>query len=104
MMFPYIAGMLTMFGLFIVKEMFGSPKFIQNQNIYIINETYFILQTSELPIEFEFPYETTYLRSTLYKYQEFDDMVKTYMKNYQNPVCTQKDFEYYNNVSNFMCW
>mgnify|MGYP003352215462 CR=1 FL=1 len=26
------------------------------------------------------------------------------IKNYQNPICTQKDFEYYNNVTNFMCW
>ncbi len=97
MFFPYIAGMFTMFGLFIFKEMISTPPI--QQNFYIHNQTFIIA-----PEEIYFPYETAYLRATAYKYAEYESVIYSILKNQLNPMCTEKDYQLYLNQSTQLCY
>ncbi len=103
MLIPYITGMLTVFGLFIIKELYDYPKLSQNinhniNNIFITNQTIIMLND-----DMYFPYETIYLRGTAVKYKEFDTMLSNYKK-IPKDICLPDEYEKYNNASLFMCW
>ena len=100
MLIPYIAGMLTVFSLYVAKELYYNPHINQNinHNIYIGNQTIIMLND-----DMYFPYETIYLRGTAYKYKEFDIMI-TNLKKTPKDICLPSEYEKYNNASLFMCY
>lgn len=96
MFIPYIAGMFTMFGLFVFKEIIKSSTI--QQNFYLHNQTIIIS-----PDQVYFPYETVYLRATASKYKEYESILYDIVKNQLNPVCTEKDYQIYLNQSSQIC-
>jgi hypothetical protein len=96
MLFPYVAGMLTMFSLVIFKEMMDVPKI--NQNFYISNNTYIFME------DYAFPYETIYLRATADKYKEYETILYKMVNEQMNPVCKEQDYKLFLNQSQQMCY
>ena len=68
MFIPYIAGMFTMFFILIYNEIYND--IYVSKNLFIQNQTS-ILDQDKL----YFPYETTYLRDTKRKFNEFESFL-----------------------------
>lgn len=97
MIFPYIAGMLTMFSLLVIKEFISSPNY--KETLYINNKALIFM-----PEDLDFPYGTTYLRATFNKYREYELVVNKIIKEKFNLVCTDKEYQIFLNQSMQMCY
>lgn len=97
MIYPYVAGMLTMFSLLIFKEFISSPKY--PESLYIHDQEFIFISE-----DLDFPYGTTYLRATFNKYKEYELVVNEIIKDRLNPICTDKDYQVFLNQSMKMCY
>ncbi len=88
--------MFTMFSLLIFKKFASSPDYPQN---FVHNQTFIFMSD-----DFDFPYETTYLRATLDKYRKYELVINEILRDKLNPICTDKDYPIFLNQSMQMCY